>query len=60
MVDKDRVEGIGQQIKGAVKDIAGKVTGNEKLEAEGKAEKAAGKVQEGLGKGKDAVRDVVK
>jgi uncharacterized protein YjbJ (UPF0337 family) len=60
MVDKDRVEGIGQQIKGAVKDIAGKVTGNEKLEAEGKAEKAAGKVQEGVGKGKDAVRDVVK
>ncbi len=60
MVDKDRVEGIGQQIKGTVKDIAGKVTGNDKLQAEGKAEKAAGKVQEGVGKTKDTVRDAVK
>jgi uncharacterized protein YjbJ (UPF0337 family) len=59
MVDENRVEGLGHQIKGAVKDIAGKVTGNEQLQAEGKAEKAGGHVQEGVGKGKDAVRDVV-
>ncbi len=57
-MDKSRIEGIGHQIKGAIKDGAGKATGNERVEAEGKLEKAGGKVQEGVGKGKDAVRDV--
>ena len=57
-MDKNRPEGIGHQLKGAVKEAAGKVTGNEKMEAEGKIERAGGKVQEGVGKGKDALRDV--
>ncbi|WP_428390197.1 CsbD family protein [Lichenicoccus sp.] len=57
-MDKDRTTGVGHQVKGAVKQGAGKVTGNERLEAEGVAEKTGGKVQEGVGKGKDAVRDV--
>jgi uncharacterized protein YjbJ (UPF0337 family) len=59
-MDKDRVEGVGHQVKGAIKEAAGKVTGNERVAAEGKVEKAGGHVQEGVGKGKDAVRDVVK
>ena len=57
-MDKDRPTGIGHQVKGAVKEGAGKVTGNQRLKAEGAAEKTGGKVQEGVGKGKDAVRDV--
>ena len=57
-MDKDRPEGIGHQIKGAVKEAAGKVTGNETMEAEGTLERTGGKVQEGIGKGKDALRDV--
>jgi uncharacterized protein YjbJ (UPF0337 family) len=57
-MDKDRSAGVGHQVKGAVKEAAGKVTGNERLEAEGTVERAGGKVQEGVGKGKDAVRDV--
>jgi uncharacterized protein YjbJ (UPF0337 family) len=36
-------------VKGAVKAVTGKVTGNSKLEAEGRAEKAAGKVQKKIG-----------
>ena len=56
-MDKDRTEGVGHQLKGALKEGAGKITGNEKLEAEGKIERAGGKVQEGVGKGKDTVRD---
>jgi len=56
-MDKDRTTGVGHQIKGALKEGAGKLTGNEKLEAEGTAEKTGGKLQEGVGKGKDAVRD---
>ena len=58
-MDKDRTEGLASQAKGAVKQAAGKVTGNERLEAEGTAERTGGKVQEGVGKGKDAVRDVL-
>jgi uncharacterized protein YjbJ (UPF0337 family) len=35
MVDKNRVEGAGDKAKGAVKEAAGKVTGDTKLKAEG-------------------------
>ena len=59
-MDKDRVEGAAHQAKGAVKEAAGKVTGDKKTQAEGAAEKAAGKVQNTVGGAKDAVRDRVK
>ncbi len=57
-MDKDRQAGIGHQVKGAIKQGVGKMSGNKQTEAEGVAEKSGGKVQEGVGKGKDAVRDV--
>lgn len=60
MVDKDRIAGTAKQMKGAVKDAAGKLTGDAKLQAEGKADKAEGKVQNALGGAKDALRDAVK
>ena len=60
MLDKDRIEGAGKQVKGAVKDAAGKLVGDRKLQAEGKADKAVGKVQSEVGKAKDAVRNAVK
>jgi uncharacterized protein YjbJ (UPF0337 family) len=56
-MDKDRIEGAGKQVKGAVKDAAGKLVGDRKLQAEGKADKAAGKVQNAVGGAKDSVRD---
>ena len=59
-MDKDRTAGIGHQVKGAVKEAAGKVTGDEKLEAEGKGEKVGGKVQNAVGGAKDTVRDATK
>lgn len=59
-MDKDRIEGLAREAKGAVKDAAGKVTGDAKLQAEGKADKAAGKVQNAVGGMKDAARDAVK
>jgi uncharacterized protein YjbJ (UPF0337 family) len=59
-VDKDRSAGIGHQVKGAVKEAAGKVTGDKKLEAEGKGEKVGGKVQNAVGGAKDTVRDATK
>jgi len=52
----DRTKGTAKQAKGNVKETAGKVTGNKKLEFEGKADKAAGTVQKNVGKAKDAAR----
>ena len=58
-MDKDRVEGVGHQVKGAVKEGLGKVTGDTKMQAEGKGEKVAGKVQNTVGGAKDAARDAL-
>jgi uncharacterized protein YjbJ (UPF0337 family) len=46
---KDQAEGTFHEMKGKVKEIAGKVSDNPKLEAEGTGEKLAGKVQEKIG-----------
>jgi uncharacterized protein YjbJ (UPF0337 family) len=42
-MDKDRVNGSAKQTEGAVKETIGRVTGNTKLEAEGKSDKIARK-----------------
>ena len=39
-----------------MREVAGKLTGDAKLEAEGKADKAAGKVQNAVGGIKDALK----
>lgn len=57
---KDQVKGAGKQAAGSVKQAAGKATGNRRMEAEGAAEKTAGKVQKGVGDMKDAARDALK
>jgi uncharacterized protein YjbJ (UPF0337 family) len=59
-MDKDRIAGAAHQVKGAVKETIGKVTGDAKTQAEGAAEKMAGKVQNVIGGAKDAIRDTVK
>jgi len=46
---KDKVAGTFHEAKGAVREMAGKLTDNPKLEVKGKAEKIAGKAQEKLG-----------
>jgi uncharacterized protein YjbJ (UPF0337 family) len=56
-MDKDRIEGSAKQAKGAVKDAFGKVTGDTKLQAEGKADKATGKVQNAVGGLKDKAKE---
>jgi uncharacterized protein YjbJ (UPF0337 family) len=59
-MDKNRIEGAAKELKGTIKEAAGKLTGNKKLEAEGKGEKIAGDVQGKIGKGADAVRGALK
>jgi uncharacterized protein YjbJ (UPF0337 family) len=56
-MDHDRIKGMADQAKGAVKDAAGKVTGDAKLQAEGKSDKLKGKVENAVGGAKDAVRE---
>jgi uncharacterized protein YjbJ (UPF0337 family) len=46
---KDELKGKAHEVKGAVKETAGKVIGNPELEAEGHHEKIAGKVQKKIG-----------
>jgi uncharacterized protein YjbJ (UPF0337 family) len=57
-MDKNRVEGALDQAKGAVKEGVGKLTGDTKLQAEGKADKVAGKTESTVGGVKDTARDV--
>jgi len=46
---RDKAEGTFHEVKGKVKEVAGKLTDNPKLEAEGTSERIAGKVQEKVG-----------
>ncbi|WGM31772.1 CsbD family protein [Brevundimonas sp. NIBR11] len=57
MPDQDRIEGAAKNIGGKIKEAAGKVTGDEKLKAEGRADQVEGKVQNTVGGAKDALRD---
>ena len=57
MPDHDRIEGAAKNIGGKIKEAAGKLTGDEKLQAEGRAEQVAGKVQNAVGGLKDTLRD---
>jgi uncharacterized protein YjbJ (UPF0337 family) len=57
---KDTVKGAAKDASGSIKEAVGKATGNERLEAEGVSERAAGKVQKGVGELKEAARDILK
>ena len=45
----DKVEGLAKEAKGNVKRGAGKLVGNQRLQAEGRADKTEGKVQKKVG-----------
>jgi uncharacterized protein YjbJ (UPF0337 family) len=59
-MNKDQVKGRAEQVKGSIKETTGKVVNNPDLEAEGQADKAAGKVQAGYGDLKKDVKDAIK
>jgi uncharacterized protein YjbJ (UPF0337 family) len=58
-MDKDRIAGSAKQVKGSIKEAAGKALGDAKLQSEGKSDKAAGKVQNAIGSLKDTVREAL-
>ena len=59
-MDEDRIKGAVNQAKGKLKETAGKLLGDSKLEAEGAADTVKGKVQNAVGGAKDALRDLTK
>lgn len=58
-MDKDRIKGVAQKIKGNIKQAIGKMTGNKDLETDGKIDSAAGNVRKAVGEAKDVVRNAV-
>lgn len=49
MADEDQFKGAAKEAGGSVKEGLGKLTDNERLEAEGKADKLEGAVQKKVG-----------
>jgi len=45
----DKLAGAAKEVKGSVKEGAGKAVGNPRLQAEGRADKAEGGVQKKVG-----------
>jgi uncharacterized protein YjbJ (UPF0337 family) len=56
-MDKDQIKGAANQVKGTVKEATGKAVGDAKLVAEGKTDKATGKVQSAVGSIKDVLKE---
>ena len=55
-MDKDRIVGAAKELKGAAKQALGKALGDAKLEADGRADKIEGKVQNAIGGIKDTLK----
>jgi uncharacterized protein YjbJ (UPF0337 family) len=59
-MDSEHIKGAADKAKGAIKDAAGKLTGDQKLQTEGKVDKAKGAAHDVAGNIKDAARDLTK
>ncbi len=59
-MDKDRIAGVAKQAKGTIKEAAGKTLGDAKLVAEGRNDKAEGKIQNAVGGVKDVLKETLK
>ncbi len=58
-MNRDEIDGKGEQLKGKVKQAVGDLTDNSRLRDEGVADEAAGDVQEGFGRGRRKVGEVI-
>jgi uncharacterized protein YjbJ (UPF0337 family) len=59
-MDREHVKGAADKAKGAIKDAAGKATGDKELQTEGKLDKAKGSLHNAAGDVKDASRNASK
>ena len=58
-MNRDEFKGKNDQVKGKIKQAAGDLTDDERLHDEGVADEAAGKVQEGFGRGRRKVGEAI-
>lgn len=56
-MDEDRIKGSAGDIGGKVKDAAGGLLGDNKMQAEGKADQVSGQLQNAYGSAKDTLRE---
>ena len=56
-MDRDRQEGSAKTMMGRLKDFFGRMTGDSKLQAEGKMDQVEGKIQNTIGGIKDSLRE---
>jgi uncharacterized protein YjbJ (UPF0337 family) len=54
-MNKSQKDGFFKEVKGTVKEVTGRITGDSKLERKGKAENAVGKAQAAYGDAKAKV-----
>lgn len=59
-MNKDQVNGRVKEAKGRIKELTGKLVGNESLEAKGKVQKTLGKAQAKFGDVRQDIRDATK
>ena len=56
-MDKNRKQGTQREIKGTIKEVTGKVTGDKSKEVAGNIEQNTGKVPKHVGQTADQLRD---
>ena len=59
-MNKDQIQGRVEEVKGSIKESAGRATGRPDLEDKGAVQKAAGKIQKSVGDVKERVGDATK
>ncbi len=59
-MDENRIKGAVKEASGSIKKAAGKLTGNDRLQAEGAAEKVEGKIQAKVGRAKDIIKNALR
>lgn len=58
-MNRDELDGKGEQLKGKLKQAAGDLTDDNRLHDEGVADEAAGNVQEGFGRGRRKIGEAI-
>jgi uncharacterized protein YjbJ (UPF0337 family) len=58
-VDKEHVKGAAAKVAGKIKEVTGHVTGNKKLETDGKVDQLKGAAHSAAGDAKDAGKQAI-
>ena len=58
-MNKDEIQGQAENIKGRVKEAAGTLTGNERLESEGASDRAEGALRKEAGEARRKIGEAV-